>query len=147
MKRMLTLLFIFSFLSPASVSTKTAIPESASTIEELKKGISEYYEEVFKWGPLDDTRWRWVHFNSWKGREIFMLWLNPFSGRAACYLHGYYFNNESESWIRFAEDFIDGTHLLYIKYPIYLNKGVFVEFYGAQGNLVRAYNISVMPPY
>ena len=147
MKQPLIVLLVLCLLSPILAIAEASIPESASTIEELKKGISDYYQEVWKRGHLIDNYWRWVRFNRDKGGEIFMLWFSPFSGRAACYLHGYYYDTESKKWIRFVNDLIDGTHLLQIRYPVFLENGIFVRFYGIGGNLVRVYNISESIPY
>jgi hypothetical protein len=34
------------------------------------------------------------------GRQVFAVWYCPFSGRAACYLHAYYYDHAKARWLR-----------------------------------------------
>ena len=51
-----------------------------------------------------------------QGRQVFALWYCPFSGRAACYLHAYYFDYEKR-WIRFMDRLVEGTSDLSAEMP------------------------------
>jgi hypothetical protein len=51
------------------------------------------------------------------GRQIFAVWFCPFSGRAACYLHAYYYEPRKAVWILFLDRFVDGTPDLSAEMP------------------------------
>lgn len=74
-------------------------PETAASPEAIRKVVDGFGG----FGCVQS-----VHFDRW-GKEIFVLWYCPFSGRAACFLHGYYYDPKGKKRVRFLNDFVEGT--------------------------------------
>lgn len=51
------------------------------------------------------------------GRQVFAVWYCPFSGRAACYLHTYYYDPTRAAWILFIDRLIEGASDLSAEMP------------------------------
>ena len=90
-------LIIFCVVALVTLSTpaaeRTGAPEDAKTTEDITKAV-----EGFKGFGCIQT----AQFSRW-GRQIFAVWYCPFSGRAACFLHAYYYDHDKAQWIRFVE--------------------------------------------
>jgi hypothetical protein len=48
---------------------------------------------------------------------VFAVWYCPFSGRAACFLHAYYYDQGKAQWIQFVDQLIEGSHDLSVEMP------------------------------
>jgi hypothetical protein len=42
--------------------------------------------------------------------KLFLVWYNPYSGRAACHVHGYAFDAKKGQWVRHLRRVFEGTH-------------------------------------
>jgi hypothetical protein len=90
-----------------SVGDRRQAPKDAATTEDIVKAV-----EPFKgFGSI-----QYAQFNR-RGRHVFALWYCPFSGRAACYLHAYYYDLEKAHWIRFVDRLVEGSHDLSAEMP------------------------------
>jgi hypothetical protein len=50
-----------------------------------------------------------VEFRS-ADKRMFIVWYNPYSGRAACHVHGYVFDAKKGRWVRHLDRVFQGTH-------------------------------------
>lgn len=82
-----------------------------------------------------------AHFDRW-GQEIVLFWYCPFSGRSACFLHGYNYDPEGKKWICFLNDLVEGTHDLSPAMPC-AETAVVVN--DAKGKRVRKIDVSKFP--
>jgi hypothetical protein len=44
------------------------------------------------------------------GTRRFIVWYNPYSGRAACHVHGYLLDAKKGNWVRQLDRVFEGTH-------------------------------------
>ena len=51
------------------------------------------------------------------GKKILAVWYDPFSGRAACYLHAYYYDPQKAAWMLFIDRIIEGASDLSAEMP------------------------------
>lgn len=72
-------------------------PQEAATREELVKhfGTTIGFGEVEKW-----------EFTT-AGRNLMVFGYCPYSGRAACYLHAYYYNAAKQRWLLFIDRLVE----------------------------------------
>ena len=72
-------------------------PKEAATREELVKhfGTTIGFGEVEKW-----------EFTT-AGRKLIVFGYCPYSGRAACYVHAYYFDTAKQRWLLFIDRLIE----------------------------------------
>ena len=107
-------------------------PETAASPEAIRKAI-----DAFKgFGCVQS-----FHFDRW-GQEVIVLWYCPFSGRAACFLHGYYYDPKEKKWVRFLNDFVEGTHDLSASMPCGQESVLILD---ARGKEVRKVDVSKFP--
>jgi len=78
------------------------VPKDAKTRDELVKVFGTSIGN----GPVQRAEF------SMSGRQIFAVWYCPFSGRAACYLHAYYFDPAETKWELLLDRLVDKTHNL-----------------------------------
>jgi hypothetical protein len=77
------------------------LPKEAKTTADVLKVVesaNEYYRTVSTVESCVDSQ------------KMFILWYNPYSGRAACHLHGYVFDAKKERWVRHLDRVFEGTH-------------------------------------
>jgi len=77
------------------------LPKEAKTTSDIVKVVESnkgYYKVVST-----------VEFNV-DGKKMFLLWYNPYSGRAACHVHGYGYDAKKEQWVRQLDRVFEGTH-------------------------------------
>jgi hypothetical protein len=74
-------------------------PRQAGTSQEL----IQLFGERQGFGPVD-----FAHVRRF-GREILVFWYDPFSGRAACYIHVYYYDPDGEKWVLFFDDLLENS--------------------------------------
>ena len=101
MNRLFWLLVFFASVAPANGDFVKPLKEAA-TREELVKhfGTTIGFGEVEKW-----------EFTT-AGRKLMVFGYCPFSGRAACYVHAYYYNQAKQRWLLFVDRLIEpGTAL------------------------------------
>ena len=108
------------------------VPETAQTVEAIKKAVAD----AKGFGYVQS-----VQFDV-GNREIIVLWYCPFSGRAACYVHGYYYDPEQKKWVLFLDDLVEGTHDLSVSLPCGQNALV---IYNHMGKEVRKVDVSKVP--
>ena len=134
MKRILTIIAACALSGSVLAEEKPSrpAPESAQTLEGLKSAV----EEFKGFGCVQSA-----HFER-LGQEIVVLWYSPYSGRAACYLHGYYFDPDAKKWTRFLNDFVEGTQDLSAAMPCGQNAVVVFDVHGKE---VRKLDVSKFP--
>jgi hypothetical protein len=103
------IIFCVAVLVTFSVTAaeRTNAPKDAKTTEEITKAV-----EFFKGFGCIQT----AQFSRW-GRQVFAVWYCPFSGRAACFLHAYYYDHEKAQWIRFVDQLVERSHDLSAEMP------------------------------
>jgi hypothetical protein len=74
-------------------------PQQAGASREL----IQLFGERQGFGPVDFDHVRRF------GREILVFWYDPFSGRAACYIHVYYYDPDGEEWVLFFDNLLENT--------------------------------------
>jgi hypothetical protein len=94
-------------LQLAPAAERRVAPRLARTTEEITKAV----EGCTGFGYIQSAQF------DRQGRQVFALWYCPFSGRAACYLHAYYFDDEKSRWIRFMDRLVEGTSDLSAEMP------------------------------
>ena len=103
MKRLVQILcFSFLLALPARADADLVKPlKEASTREELVKhfGVTIGFGQLEKW-----------EFTT-AGRDLIIFWYCPYSGRAACYVHGYY--RARQAWVLFIDHVIEPATRLY----------------------------------
>ncbi len=131
--RYLIIISIFALATiAAAAGIRTAAPESAKTTDDIRKAVAPF--QGFNYiQTAQFTRW---------GREIFAVWYCPFSGRAACFLHAYYYDHRKERWIRFVDQLIDGSHDLSVEMP---TKEMAVIFRGTDGKILLRESVEKFP--
>ena len=75
-------------------------PKDAKTTEDIIKALEP---NVVENGSLQTAQF------SHEGCQAFAVWYCPFSGRASCYLHAYYYDYGKKRWILFADRFVDNN--------------------------------------
>jgi hypothetical protein len=75
------------------------VPKQAKSRDELVKAFGD----LIGFGCVE--RAEFSHF----GQQIFVVWYCPFSGRAACYLHAYYYDPSKTEWILFVDHLFEGA--------------------------------------
>ena len=72
-------------------------PQEATTRDELVAhfGTTIGFGEVHKW-----------EFTT-GGRKLLAFWYCPYSGRAACYVHAYYYNETNHKWVLFVDRLLE----------------------------------------
>ena len=98
-------------------SEERVAPRLARTTEEITKAV----EGQKGFGVIQSVQFRR------DGRQVFAVWYDPFSGRAACYLHAYYFDDEKARWIRFIDRVVEGTSDLSAEMPILAEVVIFKD--------------------
>jgi len=128
-----THVFVVSvLLSLAPGGERRVAPRLAKTTDEITMAVEGYKG----FGCLQTAQ-----FSRW-GRQVFAVWYCPFSGRAACYLHAYYYDHEKARWIRFKDQLVEGTHDLSAEMPT--GKDVLL-FRGADGKVVLEQPVEKFP--
>jgi hypothetical protein len=77
-----------------------------------------------------------------EGREVFGVWYCPFSGRAACYLHAYYYDPAKSEWILFIDRLIERTATLSAEMPAREEALIFKD---GDGKIVLRESIAALP--
>ncbi len=108
------------------------VPKEIKTRDELLKtfGTSAGF------GPVQRAEF------SQYGRQIFVVWYCPFSGRAACYLHAYYYDPAKADWVLFIDHLVEGTHDLSAEMP---SKGEELVFRDADGKVILKTSVAELP--
>jgi len=83
------------------------VPKEVKTRDELVKTFGK----SVGFGPVERAEF------SRSGRQVFAVWYCPFSGRAACYLHTYYYDPTKAEWILFIDRLIEGASDLSAEMP------------------------------
>jgi hypothetical protein len=77
-----------------------ASPEKAQTTAEILKWV----ETAKGFGIVSTAEFRRAD------KQMFVVWYNPYSGRAACHVHGYVFDTKAGQWVRHLDRVFEGTH-------------------------------------
>jgi len=77
---------------------KTAPKEAKSTADILKA-----VEKIKGFGIVASNEF------ARQKEKMFFVWYCPYSGRAACHVHGYTFDRKNEKWIRSLDRIFEGT--------------------------------------
>ena len=80
-------------------------PSSAENTDQIVEAIPKLHK-----GSLIDVakHMHTMEYRNTHGR-VFVAWVNPFSGRAACYVYAYRYNPLKKQWTRYLNKLIDGT--------------------------------------
>lgn len=79
---------------------KPEVPKAAKNTVEILKVV----ESVKGFGIVSTCEYRS------RDARTFIVWFNPYSGRAACHVHGYHYDAKKEQWIEFLGRQFEGTH-------------------------------------
>ena len=107
-------------------------PRLAKTTEDITRAVEE-----FKGFGCVQT----AQFSRW-GRQVFAAWYCPFSGRAACYLHVYYWDHAKARWIRFVDRLVEHESDLSAEMP---SKGELLLFRGNDGKIAVQESVAKFP--
>jgi hypothetical protein len=107
-------------------------PGEAKTREELLN----HFGKTIGFGPVERAEFRK------EGREVFAVWYCPFSGRAACYLHAYYYDPAKSEWILFIDRLIERTATLSAEMPAREEALIFKD---GDGKIVLRESIAALP--
>jgi hypothetical protein len=80
-------------------------PKEARTTADIRKWV----ESVKGFGIVSMAEYRTA------GKQMFIIWYNPYSGRAACHVHAYVFDAKKEQWVRHLDRFFQGTHTVSVE--------------------------------
>jgi len=125
-------LFTFACLAAEPRPSNAEVPKSAKTREDVLAAV----EKIKGFGIV-----QWTETSRW-GRRIFAVWYCPFSGRAAVYVHAYYFDDKE--WHLFWDTLLDGTHDLSVELPA--DKDV-LRCRGADGAVVHTEPLDTVPKF
>jgi hypothetical protein len=93
------LLYLFLFVASVALATGDFVRplKEAATREELVAhfGTTIGFGQVEKW-----------EFTT-AGRKLMVFGYCPYSGRAACYLHAYYYSNAKQRWVLFIDRLVE----------------------------------------
>jgi hypothetical protein len=116
---------------PASAAPPVA-PRLARTTDEITSAV----EGSKGFGQIQTAQ-----FRRW-GRQVFAVWYCPFSGRAASYLHAYYYDYDKARWIRFIDRLVEGCHDLSAEMP---TTDEVVIFKGSDGKVAVSESVAKFP--
>lgn len=90
---------IFLFLASCSSGARPTeqLPKAIKTRDELVK----LFGKSRGFGPVQRAEF------SVSGRQVLCVWYDPFSGRAACFLHAYYYDPTRHEWILFIDRLLE----------------------------------------
>ena len=101
------LLGLLLYRAPATEpGTEHKAPASARNREEILSELRKFQG----FGAL-----QWTETSRLWGRRILVVWYCPFSGRAAVFVHGYYYDNAK--WNLFLDRFLDRVEDLSVELP------------------------------
>ena len=109
---------------------------AASTSARTREDVLAAVEKIKGYGIVE-----WTETCRW-GRRIFVVWYCPFSGRAAVYVHAYYYDDKE--WHLFLDRLIDRTHDLSIELPA--DKDV-LRCRGVDGTVVYTESLDKVPKF
>ena len=126
------LLLSFSVVATEQRPSKGVVPKLAKTREDVLAAI----EKLKGYGIVE-----WTETSRW-GRRIFVVSYCPFSGRAAVYVHAFYFDDKE--WHLFWDTLLDGTHQLSVELPA--DQDV-LRCRGADGSVVHIEPLDKVPKF
>jgi hypothetical protein len=97
--------FLAAALEIVTAEDKQEVPKTAKTTTEILKVV----ESVKGFGTVSTCEFRSG------GDRTFIVWFNPYSGRAACHVHGYHYDAKQEHWVQFIGRPFEGTHDVSVK--------------------------------
>jgi hypothetical protein len=90
--------------------------DGSFSVADIKARFLELFQEVMTRDELVGMFGHQIGFGSVKraefsryGRQALAVWYCPFSGRAASFLHAYYYDPTKDAWILFVDRFVEGT--------------------------------------
>ena len=75
------------------------------------------------------------------GQQIFVIWYDPYSGAATCYLHAYYYDPSKSEWILFINRVIEGESDLSAE----LTSFETLIIRGSTGKVVLEQSVPILP--
>ena len=123
---------VLALLSTASADPRPGPPAEAASTEEIVAAA-----QIRKgFGLVESATLQGA------GRKIFAVWYCPFSGRNDCYLHAYYFDFATQTWIRFIDQLVRGSHSLSAEMPEGEAKLI---FRGSSGQIAFEQSVDELP--
>jgi hypothetical protein len=111
---------------------KAEAPKSAKTREEILASV----EKIRGYGIV-----QWTETSQW-GRRILAVYYCPFSGRAATYLHAYYY--DGKQWHVFCDRLLEATHKLSVELPADKDE---LRCRGADGTIIHTESLDKIPKF
>jgi hypothetical protein len=87
------------FLGETKGGDKKEAPKDAKSVADIMKAI----ESIKGFGQPATAEFKTA------GKQTFVVWYCPYSGRAACHVHAYCFDGPTGKWHRFLDQVYDGT--------------------------------------
>ncbi len=136
--RHLLALACMASLPTLSVSAAEPRPAGATAPKsgKARSDILAAVEQIKGYGIVEWTE------TSLSGRRILVVSYCPFSGRAAVYVHAYYFDNQE--WQLFWDTLLKGTHRLSVELPI--DQDV-LRCRGADGSVIHTEPLDKVPKF
>ena len=94
------ILLLSSSCSNSAAPRAVDVPKAVKTRDAL---VAFFDKKVFRHFPVERAEF------CQSGRQVFAVWYDPFSGRAACFLHAYYYDPEKHEWILFINRVLEGA--------------------------------------
>ncbi len=98
-------LFLCATSTFANEKPNVTPPASAENTDQIVKAIPGLHK-----GSLIDIakHMHTMEYRNAHGR-VFVAWYNPFSGRAACFVHAYRYNTAKKQWTRYLTKLVEGA--------------------------------------
>jgi len=129
------LLILFIALLPFCGQADASLPKAPKEVRTRDELVKTFGKEI-GFGPVQRAE-----FGQF-GRQIFAVWNCPFSGRAACYLHAYYYDPKKAEWILFLDRLVEGASDLSAEMP---SRGEVLIFRDANGQIVVQESVAKFP--
>lgn len=104
MRRHLMACLLLALPGAAAGDDKKDAPKDAPTEAKTTADILTGVEPLKGFGAVGTAEFRR------RDEQTFVVWYNPYSGRAACYVYAYRFDAEKKQWVRFLDRKFEGTH-------------------------------------
>ena len=124
-------LLLISIFTPAHGQDFKARISEATSIETIIKDFGRF---------KGFGQPQWARFSNY-GKEIFIIWNDPFSGRSTVFVQAFYYDDKK--WILFLDDTIENTSALSVMILNHSNKLV---FYSSDEKMVKECSLSKLTP-
>jgi hypothetical protein len=99
LRKLITLVVLYVACGAVEANESKGLPDEAKSTAAILKGV----ESAKGFGVVST-----VEFHR-GDTKLFLVWYNPYSGRAACHVHGYAFDAKKGRWVRHLRRVFVGT--------------------------------------